>query len=149
MWNAPKGASRGTLRRFKKMSAFLEVLTAMVRECQAAATRFSDEHAAQGLAVADEMRTLFLPHPASTSSVQAAARLLQLPTELVSVILSHLDTPDISCLAATCRSLWFDAPTAPPPPREIGLVEAELQRRAQARGACTPPLPFQERRARG
>ena len=81
-----------------------------------------------------------MPSPASASSVQAAARLLQLPAELLSDILFHLDTPDLACLAATCRSLWLDAPAAAPPPlppREIRLVEAELRRRAKSRGLNT------------
>jgi len=59
--------------------------------------------------------------------------LLQLlPPELLSVLLSQLDTRDLAHLAATCRSLWRDAPT--PPPRPWGLVETELRRRAEARG---------------
>ena len=82
-----------------------------------------------------------LPAESTPASLaQAAARLLQLPTELLSDVMSHLDTTEIGCLAATCRSIWFDAPTAPPPqlpPREIGLVEAELRRRAKARGLAT------------
>jgi hypothetical protein len=120
--------------------AALATLIDAARECKAAATSFSGEHAAQVLAVADELRAVFLPRPASASSAQAAAQLLQLPAELVSDILSHLDTPDMSCLAATCRLLWLDAPTAPSPPlppRDIGLVEAELRRRAKARGLNT------------
>ena len=70
-----------------------------------------------------------LPAPAQTAS-----RLLQLPAELLSVILSRLDTGDLARLAATCRSLCRDALTPPPPPRAIGPVEEELRRRTEARG---------------
>ena len=73
--------------------------------------------------------------------------LLQLlPTELLSEVLAHLDTYDLARLAATCRLLWRDAPTPPPRPmpllRPMGPVEAELRRRATARGlrivSCSP-----------
>jgi len=61
-----------------------------------------------------------------------------LPTELLSVDLSHLDTHDLARLAATCRPLWRDAPAPPPRPmpllRPMGPVETELRRRATARG---------------
>ena len=114
--------------------ALLAALTAVANECQAAAQSFSDEHAIHGLAVAEELRAIFLLRlaPAQPSPTPLAV----LPVELVSVILSHLDTPDLSRLAATCRSIWLDAPAAPPPqlpPRPIGAVEVELRRRAKAR----------------
>jgi len=118
------------------MAAVLRLFHDVARECKAAAPSFSDEQSAQVLTVTDELRVLFL-RPASAFSEQAPAWLLQLPTELVSEILFHLDTPDIACLAATCRLLWLDAPTPPPPPREIWLVEAEFRRRAEARGLHT------------
>ena len=133
----------------RSMAATLATLMEAARQCKAAAASFSVEHAAEGLSVADELRALFLPSPASASSAQAAAQLLQLPTELLSFILSHLDTPDLACLAVTCRSLWLDAPTAPPPPCDIGLVEAELRRRAKARGLHTASLPLLKGFARG
>jgi len=60
--------------------------------------------------------------------------LLQLPSELLSVILSRLDTCHLARLAATCRSLCRDAPSPPPLPRAIGPVETELRLRAEARG---------------
>ena len=109
----------------------LAALRAAARECQLAAPSFTDEQAAQGLAITGGLRAVFLP-PAS--SIQAASRLLQLPVELLSVILSRLDTRDLARLAATCRSLCRDAPTPPPPTRQIGPVETELRRRAEARG---------------
>jgi len=109
----------------------LTTLRAAGHECQLAAQSFTDEQAAQGLAIIDELRAVFLP-PAS--STQAASRLLQLPAELLSVILSLLDTRDLALLAATCLLLCRDAPTPPPPPSQIGPVETELRRRAEARG---------------
>jgi len=115
----------------------LAALCASARECQLAAPSFSDEQAAEGLAAIDELRAHFLPRPASASSAQAAAHLLQLPLEILSVILSMLGTRELARLAASCRSLWCDDPTAPlppMPPRQVGLVETELRRRAEARG---------------
>jgi len=102
-------------------AAAIASLRAAARECHAPS--FTDEQAAQGLAVADELRARFLP-PAS---------LLQLPADILSTILSRLDIRDLARLAAIRRSLWSDAPTSPPPPRDIGLVETELRRRAEAR----------------
>jgi len=104
--------------------------------CQLAAASFSDEQAAEGLAAIDELRAYLLPRPVSSSS-QAAALLLQLPFEILSVILSMLGTRELARLAASCRFLWSDALTPPPPPvppRQVGLVEAELRRRAEVRG---------------
>jgi len=83
------------------------------------------------MAITDELRARFLP-PASLAP--AASLLLQLPAELLSVILSNLDTRALARLAVTCRLLYRDAPTPPPPPRQIGPVETELRRRAEARG---------------
>jgi len=111
--------------------AALAALRAAARECQLAAPSFSDEQASQGLAITAELCAHFLPPAASA---QAASALLQLPAELLTVILSRLDTCDLACLANTCPSLCRDAPTPPPPPRQIGPVETELRRRAEARG---------------
>jgi len=92
--------------------------------------------------IADGLRDLFLPPPATASSVvlQPQSLLQFLPTELLSVVLSHLDTHDLARLAATCRPLWRDAPAPPPRPlpllRPMGPVETELRRRATARGRC-------------
>jgi len=113
--------------------SILEALRAVARECQAAAPSFSAEQAVQGLALADEIRAVFLPPTPASQAADALPTLLQLlPMELLSVLLSQLDTRDLARLAATCRSLWRDAPT--PPPRPWGLVETELRRRAEARG---------------
>jgi len=112
-------------------AAALAALQAAAHECQLAAPSFSDEQASQGLAITDQLRAHFLPPAAST---QAASPLLQLLAELQAVILSKLDICDLALLAATCRSLCRDAPAPPPPPRTIGPVEAELRRRAEARG---------------
>jgi len=112
-------------------AAALATLRDAARECQLAAPSFSAEQAAQGLAITDELRARFLP---PTASAQASSPLLQLPAELLTVILSRLDTRDLARLAATCLSLCRDAPTPPPPPRAIGPVETELRRRAGARG---------------
>jgi len=70
-----------------------------------------------------------------------ASPLLQLPMEVLTIVLAQLaDRRDIAHLAATCYLLWFDAPTAPA--RQIGPVETELRRRAEARrlviGAALP-----------
>ena len=112
-------------------AAALVALRAATCECQLAAPSFSDEQAAQGLAITDVLRACFLPPAASG---QASSPLLQLPAELLTVILSRLDTRDLARLAATCLLLWRDAPSPPPPPRAIGPVETELRRRAGARG---------------
>jgi len=106
-------------------------LRTAARECKLAAPIFSDEQASQGLAITAELCAHFQP-PAT--SAQAASLLLQLPADLLCGILSRLGIRDIACLAATCRSLCRDAPAPPPPPRQIGPVEAELRRRAEARG---------------
>jgi len=111
--------------------AALTALRAAARECHLAAPSFSDEQAALGLAIVDQLRANLLP-PASSG--QTASPLLQLPAELLSDVLSRLDTRDLARLAASCRSLCRDAPTPPPPPRDFGPVETELRRRAEARG---------------
>jgi len=112
-------------------AAALAALCAAARECQLAAPSFSDEQAAQGLAITVELRAHFLP---PVFSAQAASPLLQLPAELLAVILSRLGTCNLARLAKTCLALCRDAPTPPPPPRAIGPVETELRRRAGARG---------------
>jgi len=120
----------------------LAALRAVATHCQVAAWSFTDEQAAEGLAVADRLRDLFLPPPAAADSAVPQPHLLQwlqlLPTELLSVVLSHLNTHDLARLAATCQPLWRDAPAPPPRPmpllRPMGLVETELRRRATARG---------------
>jgi len=127
----------------------LAALRAVATACQAAAWSFSDEQAAQGLAVADGLRALFLPPPAAASPAvqpQFVQWLQLLPQEILSDVLSQLDTRDLARLAATFRPLWRDAPAPPPRPmprlRPMGLVETELRRRATARGlhigACLP-----------
>jgi len=124
------------------MAAFtLAALRAVATHCHLAAWSFTDEQAAEGLAVIDRLRDLFPPPPAAVASVEPQPHLLQwlqlLPAELLSVVLSHLDTYDLARLAATCRPLWLNAPTPPPRPmplqRPMGPVETEL-RRAAARG---------------
>jgi len=120
----------------------LAALRAAALHCQLAAWIFTDEQAAEVLTVVDGLRDLFLPPPAVVSSAVPQPHLLQwlqlLPTELLSVVLSHLDTHDLARLAATCRPLWRDAPAPPPRPmpllRPMGPVETELRRRATARG---------------
>jgi len=115
--------------------AALADLRAVATECKAG---FSDWEAAEGLAITDELRALFQP-PAAASlaaagmAAQSFEFLSVVPPELLSIILSQLDTRALACLAATCRLLWCSAPTpllALPAP---GLVETELRRRAQAR----------------
>jgi len=113
-------------------AATLTALRAAARECQLAAPSFSDEQAAQGLAITDVLRACFLPE---ATWAQASSPLLRLPAELLAAtILSRLDTRNLARLAATCRSLCRDALTPQPPPRQIGPMETELRRRAKARG---------------
>jgi len=120
--------------------AVLAALRAVASECQTLAAGFSDEEAAEGLAITVGLRALF-QRPASTSAAVAglAAQppepelLKVVPTELLSIILSQLDIRDLACLAATCRLLWCDAPTPSPVLRTPGLVETELRRRAETR----------------
>jgi len=120
-------------------SAALAALRTVAEECQTLAAGFSDEEAAEGLAITVGLRALF-QRPASTPAAVAglAAQLPELltvvPPELLSIILSQLDIRALACLAATCRLLWFDASTPSPALPTPGLVETELRRRAQARG---------------
>jgi len=108
-------------------------------ECQALAAGFSDEEAAEGLAITEELRTAFQRPAAASSAVagpmaQSLEFLSVVPPELLSFILTQLDIRDLACLAATCRLLWCDAPTPPLALPTPGLVETELRRRAEARG---------------
>ena len=111
----------------------------MASDCQTLAAGFSDEEAAEGLAITVGLRALF-QRPASTSAAVAglAAQppelLTVVPPEILSIILSRFEIRALACLAATCRLLWCDAPTPSPVLRTPGLVETELRRRAQARG---------------
>jgi len=120
----------------------ISALRAAASHCHLAAWSFSDEQAVEVFTVVGGLRDLFLPPPAPASSAVPQPHLLQclqlLPTELLSVVLSHLDTHDLARLAATCQLLWRDAPAPPPGPmpllRPMGPVETELRRRATARG---------------
>ena len=83
---------------------------------------------------------------ASSAGQQPPTLLQLLPTDLLSIVLSHLDTSDLARLAATCRLFWRDAPTPPPRSmplmRPMGPVETELRRRLTARGLrIVPSLP--------
>jgi len=85
----------------------------------------------------EEMRALFRPSVAASAVPEQAQlpELLSIPTELVSIILTQLDTLSLACLAATCRLLWCDEPIPlEQPALEFGLVETELRLRADARG---------------
>ena len=120
--------------------AALAALRAAATECQTLAAGFSDEEAAEGLAIIEELRAVF-QRPAAASSASAAEEeapppefLMDVPPELLSIILWQLDTRALACLAATCRLLWCDVPTPPPALPTLGLVETELRRRAQGRG---------------
>jgi len=118
--------------------AALAALRAVATECQELAAGFSDGQAAEGMVITEELRAIF--HRPATASSYVAGPAAQLPgllsvvpPELLSIIMSHLDTRALACLAATCGALWCGAPTphsALPP----GLVETELRRRAEARG---------------
>ena len=105
----------------------------------AGAASFSDEQAAKGLTVTDELRAVFqCPGAASSAVAVAAAQAPELwsvtPPELLSIILSQLGTRALACLAATCRSLWCEVPNHSSPLPTPGLVETELRRRAEAHG---------------
>jgi len=108
-------------------AALLDSLKAVAT--QAAVAIFSHEQAGLGRDLADELRALFLP-PSPTT-------MLHLLPELLAAIRVRLDTRDLARLASTCRSLWFNASAPRPRP-----VEAELRRRAEARGqAFASSLP--------
>jgi len=128
---------RAPLALMARHSAALSDLRAVATKCQALAVSSSNEQAAHGLTITDELRGIF-QRPASTSSAVAGPAALELlsvvPVELLSIILSQLGTRDIACLAATCRSLWYGLPKPPSPLLTLGLVETELRRRAEARG---------------
>jgi len=116
----------------------LAALRAVATECQAPAASFSDEHAAAGLTITDDLCAIFEPPALAPTGVAGpVAQLLELlsavPPELMSIIMSQLDTHALARLAATCRSLWFGAPTPPPLSPTPGLVETWLRRRAEAR----------------
>jgi len=113
--------------------ALLNTLHAVADHCQIVARNFNDEQADEVLAVCDQLRALFLP-PSAPALTPDDSLLLQLPSELLSVILSNLDTRDLARLTYTCRSLLYDPPAPLPPPRAIGPVEMELRQRAETRG---------------
>jgi len=121
--------------------AALAALRAVATECQALAGSLGDEQVAEGLAVTKQLRAIFQRLALTASAVpelvveqvQPPELLTDVPPELLSIILSQLSARDLASLAATCCLLLCDAPTRPPSPPP-GLVEAELRRRAQARG---------------
>jgi hypothetical protein len=94
--------------------AALASLRAATSECTAAARRFSPEHLAEALALADQLRALFsMSNPTATAHliVERQAPLLpQLPTELIFGVLKHLDVQSLGRLACTCRQLYFGPP---------------------------------------
>jgi len=128
-------------------AASLAALRAVDTESQAPAN-LSDEQIAEVITKA--MRALFQP-PAVASAVPGSmeveqtlpTELLSIPSDLLPIILSHLDILGLACLAATCRSLRCDRSTPlPHSALPFGLVEAELRRRAEARGMhIDPSLP--------
>jgi len=75
------------------------------------------------------LHALLQPRPTTavpgSTAAEAPELLSDVPPELLSIILSQLETLDLAALAATCSSLWCDAPTP---------VETELRQRATARG---------------
>ena len=104
-------------RRQLKMdpAAALVALRAAARECQLAAPNFSDEQAAQGLAITAELRARFLPPDASA---QAAAQLLQLPAS--------------SC-PSSCPALRLAiSPASPQPADNFVVTRLHLRRCAQS-----------------
>jgi len=113
----------------------LLALHAAANACAAAATAsgFSEEQAANGQAVVDQLRAIFWPRPTTTTgtALESDAPLLAaLPREIVTAILHRLDTRTLGRLAATCRALY-----RPAPPQQESVVAVTLQERALHRGA--------------
>ena len=113
----------------------LLALHAAANACAAAATAsgFSEEQAANGQAVVDQLRTLFRSRPttATGTALESDAPLLTaLPRDIVTTILHRLDTRALGRLAATCRALYRHAP-----PQHESVVAVALQERALHRGA--------------
>ena len=127
---------------------------AAAAECAAQAAGFCPEEAAAGLIAADELRALFLPlartrgvgaaalagmpPPAARQAVaegQAPLTLLQLPAEVLVLVLGRLDTRSLARLAATCSEL-FREPMTP--------LEEALRQRAATRGNVYPARLPQE-----
>jgi len=99
----------------------------------ASASGFSEEQAANGQAVVDQLRTIFWLRPttATGTALESDAPLLSaLPREILTAILHRLDTRALGRLAATCRALYRHAP-----PQQESVVAVTLQERALHRGA--------------
>jgi alpha-tubulin suppressor-like RCC1 family protein len=116
----------------------LSALRAATSECAATAGSFSPEECAEGVALATELRDLFI-----SSTVAAAANcqppsLPHLPTELLLQVVRHLDVRDLGRLAGTGRLLYFGPPC---PPRPTSVMEEELRRRAAKAGRWLPSSP--------
>ena len=97
----------------------------------AVASDLNSEHAAIGLAIANELHALFLPR---------VCLLLLLPREIVAAILYGLGTRDLVQFATTCRALYRTCP-----PNEVSVVELALLQRARDRGSSVAgPSPAAE-----
>ena len=125
----------------------LLALHAAANVCRAAIqSGLSDEQAANGQAVVDELRTLFQPRPTARvnpwirvyPALNSNAPLLNvLPREIVTALLHRLETRDIGRFAFTCRALYRHAP-----PLQESFVAVVLQERAEGRG-CGGAEPSQ------
>jgi len=106
--------------------------------CAAVATAgFSDEQAANGQAVVEKLRALFLPRVAvmaSTALASDAPLLNILPGEILVAVLHRLNTRDLFRFSATCRALYRHAP-----PQQESVVAVVLEERAQNRGCVAGP----------
>jgi hypothetical protein len=109
--------------------AALAALRAATCECAATVRRFNPDQAAEAVALANVLRSLFSKPTAAAATAELrlehqAPLLLQLPTELIVEVLQHLDVRSLGRLACTCRLLYSG------PPRPMSLVEATIRRRA-------------------
>jgi hypothetical protein len=121
------------------MSPTLVSLKAAAAECAAHAAGISPDEAAAGLLAADELRALFLQltrtrggvtaasagvPPSAAQAVaadQAPLTLLQLPAEVLVLVLLRLDARSLARFAATCSEPYRDKP------RLMSPVEAALR----------------------
>lgn len=117
-------------------------LRAAVSAVRAAAAQFGPEEAFTARGLADHVHAI-LPNRHSISqhravpSVQLPLGLLDLPAELIVIVLAHCGCRDLCRVSCVCRLLGKGIPP-PPPPRSP--VEEALRLRAQAGGHWIPQV---------